>query len=101
MKAAELMIGGWYRRTNGSLFEVVAIDDHEATIELQHFDGTLDEVDMETWPTLLIEKVGAPEDWSGSIDMDPEDYTGEDNGEMPLGWHDPLEVFDIADRDER
>ena len=101
MQAAEMVIGGWYRRTNGSLFEVVAYDDHEATIEIQHFDGTLDEIDVDTWPTLLIEKVGAPEDWSGAVDMDPEDFTGDDSGEIPLGWHDPLEVFDIADRDNR
>ena len=50
------------------------------------------------WPTLLIERVGAPEDFSGSVDMDPEDYTGEDDGEIPLGWHDPLEMFDLEDR---
>ena len=95
---AEPVIGGWYRRTNGSLFEIVAFDDQAATIELQHFDGTLDEVDVETWPTLLIEKVDAPEDWSGSVDMDPEDFTGESSGELPLGWHDPLEILEQGDK---
>jgi len=99
MYDAELVIGGWYRRTDGNLFEVVATDEQARTIELQHFDGTIDEVDMEVWPTLLLEVVGAPEDWSGPVDMDPEDYTGKENGEIPLGWHDPLEIFDIADRD--
>ena len=56
-----------------------------------------DEVDLDTWLNLLIETVGAPEDWSGSVDMDPEDYLGEDNGDLPLGWHDPLEMLDKAD----
>jgi len=98
MTIAEPVIGDWYRRPNGSLFEIVAFDEQAATIELQFFDGTIDEVDMETWPTLLIEKVGAPEDWSGSVDMDPEDYTGEESGDIPLGWHDPLEMLDRNDR---
>lgn len=98
MYPAEMIIGGWYRRTNGSLFEVVATDEQAGTIELQHFDGTLDEVDVDVWPTLLIERVGAPEDWLGSVDMDPEDFTGSDDGEMPLGWHDPLEQFDLDER---
>ncbi len=71
MRETELIIGGWYRWTNGNLFEVVAIDEQAKTIELQHFDGTIDEVDQENWPTLIIELVGAPEDWSGSVDMDP------------------------------
>ena len=98
MIQAEPVIGGWYRRTNGSLFEIVAFDDQAATFELQHFDGTLDEVDVETWPTLLIEKVDAPEDWSGSVDMDPEDFTGDNGSELPLGWHDPLEILEQSDK---
>ena len=98
MLGAEPVIGGWYRRTNGSLFEIVAFDEQAKTIELQFFDGTIDEVDMDTWPTLLVEKVGAPEDWSGSVDMDPEDFTGDDSGELPLGWHDPLEMLETAEK---
>ena len=90
-------IGQWYRRTNGQLFEVVAVDDDDQTIELQFFDGTIDEVDRETWSKLLIERVAAPEDWSGSVDMDPEDYSGKSEGEMPIGYHDPLEFLEKGD----
>jgi len=94
MAVAYPVIGHWYRRNNGNLFEVVAIDEEDATVDLQYFDGTIDEIDLDRWPLLLIESVGAPEDWSGSVDMDPEDFTGENNGELPLGWHDPLEFLD-------
>lgn len=87
-------VGHWYRQHNGALFEVVAVDEKDHTVELQHFDGTLDEVELESWPNLLIETVGAPEDWSGSVDMDPEDSGGESTGELPYGWHDPLEYVD-------
>ena len=87
-------IGRWYRRSNGQLFEVVAIDEADATIELQFFDGTIDEVDRETWSKLLIERVAAPEDWSGSVDMDPEDFVGTNNEELPAGYHDPLDFLD-------
>ncbi len=97
MAVAYPVIGLWYRSSNGTLFEVVAVDEDDATVELQLFDGTIDEVDLESWPNLLIEAVGAPEDWSGSVDMDPEDFLGEDNGELPLGWHDPLEILDKRD----
>lgn len=91
------VIGRWYRHPDGRLFEVVAVDEEDATVELQHFDGTLDEVDFDTWTGMLIESVGAPEDWSGSVDMDPEDYSGVSNGEMPAGWHDPLGFLDQAE----
>lgn len=94
MAVAYPVIGHWYRRTNGTIFEVVAVDEQDATVELQYFDGTLDEVDLETWPTMLIERAGAPEDWSGSVDMDPEDFSGMETGEIPLGYYDPLSFLD-------
>ncbi|MCH8301777.1 MAG: hypothetical protein IH912_03405 [Proteobacteria bacterium] len=94
MAIAYPVIGHWYRRTNGNLLKIVAVDDEDATIEVQFFDGTIDEVDFDTWNSMLLERVGAPEDWSGSVDMDPEDFVGEDSGEIPMGYHDPLSFLD-------
>ena len=91
------VIGHWYRRTNGNLLKVVAVDEDDATIEVQFFDGTIDEVDVDTCNSLLLERVGAPEDWSGSVDMDPEDFSGTESGEMPPGYHDPLSFLDKTD----
>ena len=87
-------IGHWFRRPNGTLFEVVAIDDDAATVEIQLFDGTIGEIDMENWPNLLLVEVSAPEDWSGSMDMDPEDYVSTKESDIPNGYHDPLEFLD-------
>ena len=88
------VIGHWFRRSNGTLFEVVAIDEQDSTIEIQQFDGTIDEVELESWPELLTVEVVAPEDWSGAVDMDPEDYLGQKEGEIPTGYHDPLAFLD-------
>lgn len=93
MAVAYPVIGHWFRRPNGALFEVVAVDEQDATVELQYFDGTIDEVDLDTWPALLIERVRAPEDWTGSVDMVPEDFD-DDSIEPPVGWHDPLEILE-------
>jgi len=92
------VIGHWFRRPNGTLFEVVAIDEDDATVEIQQFDGTIDEVDIDRWPELLLMEVSAPEDWSGSVDMDPEDYVGRQDSEMPSGYHDPLAFLDKAQK---
>jgi len=88
------VIGTWYRRPNGVLFEVVAADEDDGTIEIQQYDGTIDELEFENWPQLLLIEVSAPEDWSGSVDMDPEDYVGKKDGDMPSGFHDPLAFID-------
>ena len=97
MAFAYPVIGHWYRRTNGNLLKIVAVDEEDATIEVQFFDGTIDEVDFDTWNSMLLERVGAPEDWSGSVDMDPEDFSGNESSEIPLGYHDPLSFLDRTD----
>ena len=93
MAVAFPVIGKWFRRRNGALFEVVAVDEDDGTIEIQYFDGTIDEVELEAWPGLLPIEVLAPEDWSGSVDMDPEDYVGLGPNDMPPGFHDPLDFL--------
>jgi hypothetical protein len=46
----EPIVGDWYR-SHGQLFEVVATDDEEALIEIQHADGNLEEMDLDDWTT--------------------------------------------------
>ena len=75
MATPQPAIGDWYRLSGGALFEVVALDDHDGTIEIQYFDGTVEEMDIEDWETQwedgVLEAAEAPEDWSGSVDVDP------------------------------
>ena len=88
-------IGNWYRGSSGELFEVVAVDPDDETIELQHFDGTLEEIDFETWNEHPPTETMAPEDWTGSVDIEPEDDTNEANElGIHLTWTAPLEFLD-------
>jgi hypothetical protein len=67
-------IGHWYKDVAGERFEVVAIDEDDGTIEVQHFDGTVEELDMDAWQDMPIVHAPPPEDWSGSLDLEREDY---------------------------
>lgn len=67
-------IGDWYRNLKGEIFEVVALDEDEGTVEIQYFDGSLEELEMDSWNEQFIEPVEPPEDWSGSLDIEREDY---------------------------
>lgn len=90
------VVGEWYRRiASGALFEVVAIDRDDSTVEVQHFDGTLEEFDLESWGEQDFEEAQPPEDWSGSVDVELEDL---DSGEvLSSGWHDPLASLDRSE----
>ncbi|MEZ5564323.1 MAG: DUF6763 family protein [Gammaproteobacteria bacterium] len=84
-------IGNWFRG-NGKVFEVVAVDEKDQTVEIQHFDGTVEEVDGDVWREMLALPVDAPEDWSGSMDVDSEDLP--ENEEKHQGYDDPLDFVD-------
>lgn len=80
MAAPQPSIGEWYRLGSDKLFEVVAIDDDEGTIDIQYFDGTVEEMDREDWEAQwedgALEAAEAPEDWSGSVDVEASDEEG-------------------------
>jgi hypothetical protein len=80
MAAPQPGIGDWYRLRAGELFEVVAVDDDDGTIELQYFDGTVEEMDVDDWEAQwdegTLEAAEAPEDWSGSVDIEPGEGEG-------------------------
>lgn len=81
MNAQRPGIGDWYRLRGGELFEVVAFDETDGTIEVQYFDGTVEEFELEDWRTQratgAIGEAEAPEDWTGSVDVEPEDGRAE------------------------
>lgn len=97
MAVAYPVVGKWFRRANGNTFEVVAVDEEDGTIEIQHFDATIEEVDLESWAELLTVEVSAPEDWSGSVDMDPDDFVGLREEDIPPGFHETFEFLDETD----
>lgn len=68
--AADPIVGEWYHMPEkAQKFQVVAIDDHSDTVEIQYFDGNLDEMDLAAWYALDVEHVEEPEDWTGPMDM--------------------------------
>ena len=74
MSAHPPLIGDWYCLRGGQLFEVVAVDEATGSVEMQYFDGTLEEMDIEDWRSQTgsgdIEEVEPPGDLSGSEDVD-------------------------------
>lgn len=68
-------IGDWYRQAKGgALFEIVSYDEDDGTVEIQYFDGTIEEMDIEDWDSQweddALEKAAPPEDWTGEEDDD-------------------------------
>jgi hypothetical protein len=80
------VVGQWYNhRDKGDLFQVVAIDEDDGTVEIQEFDGALDELDLDEWYAQSIEAAAQPEDWSGPVDdVEPDEFGYTDMNEQPI-----------------
>lgn len=75
--------GNWYHRVDtDDQFQVLAVYEDDAIIEVQYFDGNVGEFDTDTWRELDIELMETPIDWSGPMDpADAATYGG--GGETP------------------
>lgn len=84
-------IGDWYKNEAGGTFEVVALDEQGGYVEIQYFDGTVEELDLDAWQDLQLEAVEPPDDWSGSLDIQPDDYGVDIEGHNRPDSHNPLD----------
>ena len=82
------VIGDWYRDLQlANVFEVIALDEVGHTIEIQDFDGSIDEIEMENWYSMELETTAQPEDCSGALDVgEVDDYGTEITDTHPDDW---------------
>lgn len=63
------MVGQWYSRADRTQpFQVIATHPADQTIDIEYFDGTVDEWPLSHWHGLDIVQSGAPPDASGALD---------------------------------
>ncbi len=88
-------IGQWYlHQDKGEMFRVTGYDERSRTIEIQTFDGDVDEIDQESWNALPLERAEAPEDWTGPVDDVEVDDLGYSETEMrAVDWAEALQPF--------
>jgi len=93
-----LAVGQWFETAQGP-FEVVGVDSDAQVVLVQHYDGTLEDYDFETWMELAARPCAPPEDYSGALDIAPDDYVERDepSGLRSSRWGDPLDFLDQRD----
>lgn len=71
------MIGHWYQRLDSDQrFEVLAVDEDAGTVDVQYFDGDVEQMDIDIWYGLDLEAIEAPDDWEETAAVEeqlPED----------------------------
>lgn len=88
----------WYvYQDKGQRFYVTAIDEASGTVEVQHFDGNIEEFTLDEWNELNIELSVAPENWNGALDFGELDDLGtEVTDTTSEDWSEPQEDFQTS-----
>lgn len=90
----EVSVGEWYRGV-GDPFEIVGVDPKSEIVLVQYFDGTLEDIEFDVWTEMQARAVPPPEDYSGALDIERDDYGLDDLQESPPErWDNPADLIE-------
>jgi hypothetical protein len=101
--------GQWYEDLEeNEIFRVLSVDPDEEIIEVQYENGDIEEIDLDTWHELDLERAEEPEGWASDDDDEEDDEDVDeddwDEDEDDDDWDDDddedLDDDDYSDRDD-
>jgi hypothetical protein len=94
----EPAVGQWYENIDeNESFRVLSVDEDAELVELEYLDGDIEEIDLETWHELDLDKIDEPEGWAGSKEDDDEEEEEEEEeakDDLDETWDDDDEEDD-------
>ena len=83
----EPVAGQWYENVEEEeQFRVLSVDEDSELVEIEYLDGDIEELDIESWHEMDLEKIAEPEGWSESDEEDEEEE--EDDEDEDDDWDD-------------
>ncbi len=96
--------GQWYEDLEeNEIFKVLSVNPDEEIIEVQYENGDIEEIDLDTWHELDLERAEEPEGWASDEDEDEEDEDEDfddddwDEDEEDDDWDEDEEEDDLDD----
>lgn len=82
----EPVAGQWYENLEEEeQFRVLSVDEDSELVEIEYLDGDIEELDVEAWHEMDLDRIEQPEGWSESDEEDDEeeddDWDDEDDDE--------------------
>ena len=73
--------GQWYENVEeDETFRVLSVDEDSELVEIEYLDGDIEELDLDTWHEMDLERIEEPEGWAGE-DVEDEEEEDEDDDE--------------------
>ncbi len=91
----EPVAGQWYENLEEEEpFRVLSVDEDSELVEIEYLDGDIEEIDLETWHEMDLERTEEPEGWSESQDEDEDEEDEEDD------WDEDEDDDDLDDDED-
>jgi phosphopantothenoylcysteine synthetase/decarboxylase len=72
--------GQWYENLEDEeSFRVLTVDEDSELVEIEYLDGEIEEIDLETWHEMDLERTDEPEGWAKPDDEDEDEEEEEDD----------------------
>jgi hypothetical protein len=94
--------GQWYEDLEeNEIFKVLSVDPDEEIIEVQYENGDIEEMDLDTWHELDLERAEEPEGWaSDDEEAEEEEEEEEEDDEDDEDWDEDDDDWDDDEDDD-
>ena len=76
----EPVAGQWYQNVEeDDSFRVLSVDEDAELVELEWLDGELEEIDLDTWHEMDLERIAEPEGWAAENEEEEDDEEDDDD----------------------
>jgi hypothetical protein len=90
----------WYENLEEEeSFRVLSVDEDSELIEIEYLDGDIEELDVEAWHEMDLERIAEPEGWAASQAEDEEEEEEEEDDDWDEDEEDEDDDEDL-DEDE-
>jgi hypothetical protein len=74
--------GQWYENVEeDETFRVLSVDEDADLVEIEYLDGDIEELDIDAWHEMDLDKIAEPEGWAATDDEDEAEEEDEDEDE--------------------
>lgn len=89
--------GQWYENIEeDEHFRVISVDEDAELVEIEYLDGDIEELDLDAWHEMDLERIDEPEGWAGGSDGEDKESLDDDDDD----WDDEDEDDDDDDDDD-
>lgn len=92
--------GQWYQNLEeDESFRVLSVDEDEELVEIEYLDGDIEELDLDAWHEMDLERIDEPEGWAGGDDDEDDEDLDEDEDDED-DWDDDEDEDDDDEDDD-